>query len=189
MKKVIISVLGQDRPGIIAAVSGILFENDCNIENVSQTILQSEFAGIFIATTPDDLSAESLHKYFEQGLAPLNLYAHIKPVSQTEFMPESLKVLLQDAEPFVITTRGPDRKGLVAEITRVIARYGVNVTNLQAVFKGGDDPNKNIMIYEVDIPALTDQQSLYADLREKADKLNLTVSIQHRNIFEAINRI
>ncbi len=185
MKKVIISVLGKDRPGIIAAVSRILFEHDCNIENVSQTILQSEFAGIFIATTPDDLSAEELHRYFEQGLAPLSLYAHIKPVRQTEPASD----FTGDAEPFVITTRGPDRKGLVAEITQVIAKYRVNVTNLQAVFKGGDDPNKNIMIYEVDIPVLTDQQPLYADLREKADKLNLTISIQHRNIFEAINRI
>ncbi len=48
MKKMIISVLGKDRPGIIAAVTRILFEQDCNIENVSQTILQNEFSGIFI---------------------------------------------------------------------------------------------------------------------------------------------
>jgi glycine cleavage system transcriptional repressor len=89
----------------------------------------------------------------------------------------------------VITTKGPDRKGLVAAITEIIARYGVNVTNLQAVFKGGDDPNSNIMIYEVDIPAGIDQQGLYTDLRAKATALSLQISIQHRNIFEAINRI
>ncbi|MGD1999862.1 MAG: ACT domain-containing protein, partial [Desulfobacterales bacterium] len=91
--------------------------------------------------------------------------------------------------PFVITTKGPDRKGLVAAITEIIARYGVNVTNLQAVFKGGDDPNSNIMIYEVDIPVDIDQQGLYTDLRAKATELSLQISIQHRNIFEAINRI
>jgi len=52
MKKMIISVLGKDRPGIIAAVTRILFEQDCNIENVSQTILQNEFSGSFIVGVP-----------------------------------------------------------------------------------------------------------------------------------------
>jgi glycine cleavage system transcriptional repressor len=56
MKKMIISVLGKDRPGIIAAVTHILFEQDCNIENVSQTILQNEFSGIFIVGVPKALS-------------------------------------------------------------------------------------------------------------------------------------
>ena len=55
MHKVIVSVLGPDRPGIIATVSQILFEQGCNIENVSQTILQKEFSGIFIATLSPDM--------------------------------------------------------------------------------------------------------------------------------------
>jgi glycine cleavage system transcriptional repressor len=56
MKKMIISVLGKDRPGIIAAVTRIFYEQDCNIENVSQTILQNEFSGIFIVGVPKTLS-------------------------------------------------------------------------------------------------------------------------------------
>ena len=94
-----------------------------------------------------------------------------------------------ETEPFVITTKGPDRKGLVAAISKIIADYGVNITNLQAVFKGGDEPGDNIMIYEVDIPTAIDQQALMCDLREKAESMALDISIQHRNIFEAINRI
>jgi glycine cleavage system transcriptional repressor len=45
------------------------------------------------------------------------------------------------------------------------------------------------MIYEVDVPAATDQQALATELRNKAESLHLEISIQHRNIFEAINRI
>ena len=89
----------------------------------------------------------------------------------------------------MITTKGPDRKGLVAGITEVIARHRANVTNLQAVFKGGDDPNANIMIYEVDIPTDANHQALRRDLREKALALSLDISIQHKMIFEAINRV
>lgn len=77
----------------------------------------------------------------------------------------------------------------MAGITATIARYGVNVTNLQAIFKGGDNPGDNVMIYEVDIPIDTDQQELDDALRAQAQSLGLTISIWHRNIFKAINRI
>jgi len=45
------------------------------------------------------------------------------------------------------------------------------------------------MIYEVDIPWRIDQNSFQKDLREKAEELGLNISIQHRKIFETINRI
>ena len=184
MKKVIISVLGHDRPGILAATTKVLFEQDCNLENVSQTILQSEFAGVFIASVPDDLATEELNSRLEEVLGELDLYVVVKPVR--------IDVPIYQApasEPFVVTTKGPDRKGLVAAITGVIARHEANVSNLSAVFKGGDDPNRNIMIYEVDVPWRIDQKEFQRELREKAGEMGLEISIQHRKIFETINRI
>jgi len=133
---------------------------------------------------PGDLTREKLHEYLQTGLTPLGLDVYVKPLDAP-----GVNFAVEDSEPFVITTKGPDRKGLVAAITEIIARYGVNVTNLQAVFKGGDDPENNIMIYEVDVPNDIDQHALYKDLRVKAEALSLTISIQHRKIFEAINRI
>ncbi len=184
MKKIVISVLGQDRPGILAAVSRILFEQDCNIENVHQTILQSEFSGIFIAAIPDEMSVDLLHLELSRSVEPLELHVHVKLLGNNQ--PDQT---FDDSELFVLTARGPDRKGLVAAITEIIARHGANVTNLKAIFRGGDNPSDNIMIYEVDIPAHTDHQTLYSELREKAASLGLEISIQHRRIFEALNRI
>ena len=184
MNKAILSVLGHDRPGIVAAVTGILFDLNCNIENVSQTILQTEFSGSFIVTLPPGLSLDDLHERFIESLAPGDLHVHIEPL-----LTKKAALTARESEPFVITTKGPDRRGLVAGISEIIAGHGVNITNLQAVFKGGDEPGDNIMIYEVDIPTDIDQQKLYRDLREKAESLTLDISIQHRNIFETINRI
>ena len=184
MHRVIISVLGPDRPGIIAAVARILFDNGCNIENVSQTILQNEFSGIFIVTVPQEPGTGKLGDRLRHGLAPLRQHVFVKPLSD-----EAPAFDGGASEPFVITTRGPDQKGLVARITEVIARHGVNVTNLQAVFKGGDDPGDNIMIYEVDVPPETDTEKLQQDLRARAEELGLTISIQHRRIFETIHRV
>jgi ACT domain-containing protein len=47
--KAVISVLGADRKGIIAGVSRILYENDANILDISQTIVSGLFSMILIA--------------------------------------------------------------------------------------------------------------------------------------------
>ena len=184
MHKVIISILGQDRPGIVAAVSKVLYQQNCNIENVSQTTLQFVFGGIFIATMPADLTVESLHESLDAKMAPLGLDVHI-----ILHAPDTAPILLPQGEAYIITTKGPDRKGLVAGISEVIARFEGNITNLQAVFKGGNVPGDNIMIYEVDLPVQIDQKSLHRELNKRAKELNLEIDIQHRNIFEAIHRI
>ena len=49
MKKAVISVLGTDKKGIIAQVSRILYENDANILDISQTIVSGLFSMIMIA--------------------------------------------------------------------------------------------------------------------------------------------
>ena len=49
--RAIITVLGSDRPGIVAAVTGALADRQANILDISQTILQ----GIFTMTMLIDL--------------------------------------------------------------------------------------------------------------------------------------
>lgn len=184
MNKMIISVLGKDRPGIIAAVTDVLFQKDFNIEDVSQTIIQNQFSGIFIASGPVDFSHGDLREALESGTADFNLHFFVRELGSN-----AVTWTTCDCEPFVITTRGPDRKGLVANVTALLAAHNVNVTQLQAVFRGGNEPGKNVMIYEVDIPLDIDQKKLREDLQAKGDELNIQISVQHKDIFEAINRI
>ena len=44
--KAIITVIGRDKPGIIAEVSGLLAEISFNIEDISQTIMSGNFTMI-----------------------------------------------------------------------------------------------------------------------------------------------
>ncbi len=37
-------VLGEDRPGIVKAVTGILYQAGANLEDVSMTLLDGQFA-------------------------------------------------------------------------------------------------------------------------------------------------
>lgn len=183
MKKIIVSVLGHDRPGIIATVAGVLFRNGCNIEDVSQTILQTEFAGILIASLPDSLEQGRLLDLLREELGPMGLSVLLREMEETGLWK------VPACEPFVITTMGPDRPGLVAGVTELLARFGVNISNLNAVFRGGDNPRANTMIYEVDIPVTVDQNLFRKALHERGVELGIDISLQHREIFEAIHTV
>jgi len=186
MEKVIISVVGNDQPGIVAALSNALFALECNIVSISQTILQSVFGAILIVAAPAGLTREGIKSPLETAVSHLSLDVTVKPFPEGQ--PEK-QPATDDGAPFVITTMGPDKKGLVAATTRVMAAHGVNITNLKAVFKGGDNPLDNLMIYEVTIPEQVVLSNLYRELEEAAAGLDLQINIQHRHIFEAMNRI
>jgi len=49
----VISVIGKDRAGIIAGVSGLLYENGININDISQTILDDIFTMIMLVDLKD----------------------------------------------------------------------------------------------------------------------------------------
>ena len=184
MDKLIISVLGKDRPGIIAAISKSLYTLGCNLENVNQVILQNQFAGIFIVLPPKDSSVEAIKQTLIKDSAGTGLHIHVDGADTDQNGGQAV-----DGEDFVITTIGPDQKGLVSRFTQIIADAKVNVSNLRAVFEGGDTPEANIMVYEVYITPDTNQKGLFSALRDKASELGLDISIQHKNIFQAINKI
>ena len=46
--KCILTVIGKDKPGIIAKVSALLASEKVNIEDISQTIMQSTFTMIML---------------------------------------------------------------------------------------------------------------------------------------------
>jgi len=183
MKKIVVFVLGPDRPGIIATISKVLFEQGCNLEDVSQTILQSEFMGIFIVSMKSEGIEGRVLSSLQAQLEPSGLFVHLRPVegSASEQQPIS--------ESFIITTVGPDRPGLVAGITDVLACYKVNITNLKAVARGNRDGQNYVMIYEIDIPPATDYHALRTALFGRAQKLGLDINLQHREIFEQIHRV
>jgi ACT domain-containing protein len=51
--RVIVTVIGQDRVGIIARVSGLLAEANANILDISQTLLQEMFTMIMMVDVSD----------------------------------------------------------------------------------------------------------------------------------------
>jgi glycine cleavage system transcriptional repressor len=185
MNKLIVTVLGKDRPGIIALIASRLYDMGCNLENVNQMILQHQFAGFFIVEASGHQDPAAFKNELDRLIAGNDLNIHVNSLD-AETGPPPVSVF---PETFMITTIGPDQKGLVARFSKIMADFGANITHLKAVFKGGNNPLSNIMTYQIDIPEDADPAGLFAALREKGAELGLDVRIQHKKLFETIHKI
>ncbi len=184
MNKYILSVLGQDRPGIVALVARTLAAGGWNIEDITQTILQTEFAGIFLITSDGSGQVDALQQSLNAELEGLELSARVKPIASA--LPG---LSAEQTEPFVVMATGEDKVGTISAIATVVEKFGANINNLRAVQRKELGPGHVIMIYELDVPKDVELSDLRSELEQAGNKLDLQVSIQHRDIFENIHRV
>ncbi len=60
--KAVVSVIGKDKTGIIYHVTKALYEEDINVEDISQTILQDYFTMIMLVSMKDTTSIEKINE-------------------------------------------------------------------------------------------------------------------------------
>lgn len=85
--KCVISVLGKDRSGIVAAVSGVLAECNANIDDINQTILGDVFSMTMLVTLdPATADFNTTQERLEQVGADLGVQVHIQRQDVFEMM-------------------------------------------------------------------------------------------------------
>ncbi|WP_028573843.1 glycine cleavage system protein R [Desulfonatronovibrio hydrogenovorans] len=182
MNKFVLSVLGCDRPGIVAEVSEILTVHECNIEDLTQTVLQSEFAAIFIFTLGHGRTSGELQASLQSRLEPQGLNVRLKKM-------QAGCPAIQNSDPFVAVAIGPDRTGQISALSGVMRDFGCNITTIRAINRSDLYPDKIVIIIEMDVPATAAVSDLRQRLEEASSSLGLACSLQHKDIFESIHRI
>lgn len=184
MRKFTTSFLGRDCPGIVAAISRLFGEIDCNIEAMTQTRLEGEFAAIFVVNAPGNLEEGDIKAFLSEGLAraEVDLSILIRPAIEDPWGEDV------QCEPFVATADGPDRPGLIGAMSNVFGRHGVNIENLTAIM-GEKSLGQALFVFELMVPIETDLGRLRRELEHEAMKHDLRVSVLHRHIFEAVHRL
>jgi glycine cleavage system transcriptional repressor len=160
-----ITVIGHDRPGIIAETTGVLADLGLNIEDSTMTLLRGHFAMMLICAG-DRSSAD-----VESALAGLtrdgSLTATVREVPQE---PEHQPV----GSTYVLTVHGGDRAGIVSTLVGEVAAVGGNVTDLTTRLSGG----LYVLIAEVDLPAGARVEELQSALRSAGDELAVGVTLR-----------
>lgn len=165
MASLAITVLGHDRPGIIAEVTATLARRDANVEDSSMTLLRGHFAWTLVVGTNASVREVAGDLAF---LESDGLVVSVLPVAAEE--PRTN----EEVQSFVVSVHGADRVGIVAAITGAIASYGGNVTDLQTRLGGG----LYVVVAEVDFPAYADAENLTAALTAVAQTVGVDVSVK-----------
>ena len=152
--ELVISAVGEDRPGIVAAIAEALRDHGCNLLDTSMTILGGRFAMVLVVTGPDELAP--LEVALVAATEPLGVRCTVAPA------PASAAVA--DGEPYVLSVYGADRPGIVARIARLLADAGVNITDLSTRVIGDQDRPVYAMVLDITVPASVTSTDLSADL-------------------------
>lgn len=164
MTQLAITVVGHDRPGIIAQAADALADSSMNLEDSSMTLLRGHFAMTLIcagtATVAD----------VERALAPLadgSLTVDVRELSA------DAGIRSTTGSTHLVTVHGADRLGIVARLAGVVAAAGGNITDLTTRLAG----DLYVLLAEVELdPAAT--QRLEADLAAAAADLGVGVTLR-----------
>lgn len=165
MSLLAVTVVGHDRPGIIAELTGRLAALGGNLEDTTMTLLRGHFAMTVLVQT--DATAGAV----ESALAPMtadgSLLVTVRAV--TDVPAEG-----RHGGTYVLSVHGADQPGIVAAITAVVARRDGNVTELTTRLTGP----LYVLVAEVELPPDVDVDALRKDLHEMAQSLGVDVSLR-----------
>lgn len=160
-----VTVIGHDRPGIIAEATGLLAGLGANLEDSSMTILRGHFAMVLVASL--DASPATV----EDALAALAADGTLD-VSVREVPAEDAAPALGPA--YLLSVHGADRPGIVSSVTRELASVGGNVTDLTTRLTG----QLYVLLAEVDVPPGVEVGDLAERLGAVGHELGVQVSLR-----------
>jgi glycine cleavage system transcriptional repressor len=164
-----VTAIGQDRPGIVAAVSGALLELDGNVEDSQMSILRGHFAVMLLVQVPDEVEQEQLADRLGEVRDELALEAvTVSPVGV-------------GAEPVtpshVVSVYGADSKGIVHSVSAALAGLGVDITDLETKLTGTAEEPVYVMLIEIALGGATAGE-VESALGRAGDALGVEVTLR-----------
>ena len=159
-----VTVLGQDRTGIVAEVTAALSDLKGNLEDSTMTLLRGHFAMVLLVRT---------------GASATAVEAALNPVSASGSLVVNARVLGDPAlnevrgPSYMLRVHGADRPGIVATITAVVARHGANIVDLGTRLVKG----LYVLTAELQLPSEASAAGLQTELRGAAQELGVEVHL------------
>ncbi|GAB6905737.1 putative ACT domain protein [Desulfosarcina cetonica] len=169
----IMTAFGQDRPGIAADVTEILYDNDCNLEDTSMTLLAGEFTLILLFSAASTDVSERLSKACRRLEMEKGISAFFRPVEL---------VRASRANGFsthTIHVEGLDHGGIVYKISRFLADSGINIADLKSSVRAMPESGGALyrMDIQVQIPDTVAMDAVKQGLSAVADDLNVDIAV------------
>ena len=173
MARFALSVIGRDRPGIVAGVSGALLQHGANIEDSRMAILGGHFTIMLIVSTPPETDVDALARDLDEARSQLGLGALTLEEVEDE------RGFIRPEASHVVTVYGADHPGIVHSVASAIADMGVNVVDVAThLVEEEGEASIYAMMMEVDLPEGLAPDELEAGLRDVAERERLDLSVR-----------
>jgi glycine cleavage system regulatory protein len=166
----IVTFIGDDRPGLVESVSRVIEQAGGNWLESRLSQLGGKFAGLVLVSLPTangDTLQSSLKSLSEHGLS----------IRVTATGPGTV---LSTPRGITLTLIGPDRLGIVREISRALASHSVNVVDMDSQVITAAMSSELLFEARIDaeIPGDTNMDELSDALDEIANQMTLDISLE-----------
>jgi glycine cleavage system transcriptional repressor len=170
-----LSAIGRDRPGIVADLSELIYECDCNLEDSSMTILGSEFAVLLLLTGEGVDIAARLSAACKRLEWEKRLTVFFRPLDAEPIPYRSS----HRASRYALQAVGVDKAGIVAKLARCLADHRVNVAQLQTQSRREPESGTPIFTVQIlmDVPGDVDLDALRERLEVVAGELCVDLTV------------
>lgn len=172
-QRYIMTAFGKDRPGIVADVTKILFDNGCNLEENSMSMLADEFTlNLLFSTTRKDIE-ELLRDQCQQLENEKEITAFIRP------LPTKRVIQQGGVHNCILHVEGLDQAGIVFKISQFLADNKLNIVDLHSSVELSPESGSALYIMDihVHIPYGTDMEQVESGLSDVADELHVEISL------------
>ncbi len=179
MKKIVVSAIGKDRPGIVAGLTKALYDAGCNLEDSAMTLLEGEFAILLMAQMPPGMKASGLQAKLRETAKRLGLTLAVK------MMDASIGPEKETKRSAMVRVSGADQTGIVHRVSALLAEHGVNIVDLSSRrIEGGPDKDKAVYIVQMDIslPASLSLAALQQALKKLGKEIGLDMDVQEMRV-------
>lgn len=168
-----VSLVGKDRPGIVAAITQGLFHLGCNIADSSCTMLGGEFAMILIISLKSPFSKTRLIEQLKPVCDIIGMSLGVRRLHPDEVARNESK-----DEICMISVYGADQPGIVYRVTRELAARNVNITDLNTKLIGTAEEPVYVLMLEVALPDGQTAEGVEEALAALKKELNVEIGVR-----------
>jgi len=174
----ILSAIGKDRPGMVADVSEVIYENGGNIEDSSMNLLRNHFALLLLFSTEREEVNQKLSSSLKRLEWEKNLTVFYSPITLEEAHP----ITREETNRFKITTSGVDHAGIVFRVCRLLSDQRINIVDMEThrVFSAESGTPLFEMDIDIGVPQSISEQGLREDLHRLADELMIDLVLKKK---------
>jgi len=180
-----ITVICEDRVGLVGRFTGAITRLGGNIEVLDQNVRLGYFVITLMATFETGVTAQDvrvgLEKIDDAGTPAIS----VLPRRDASIPPAG------HGAPFVLAMAGIDVPGNFSIVTTCLAKYDINVESLacRTDAQGPHKEDRFTIIGELTVPPDVDAKAVRLELTALLADRQVKVTLMHSDIFDATNRI